>query len=90
MAFPNPAKPCPVCWPSLSPAGALLQERAHRIGQTKKVTIYRIICKDTVEDLVLKRALMKIKLTNAVLGNPTTVNDEDATNLVDIIKVCAF
>eukprot|EP00667_Euglena_gracilis_P001160 EG_transcript_1160 len=62
------------------------QERAHRIGQTQRVTIYRLICKETVEDIILKRALMKIRLTHAVLGNALTAQAEDVTNLVDIIK----
>lgn len=45
-----------VCDPSLAPSGSRLgvrpsQERAHRIGQTKEVTVYRLICKETVEPI---------------------------------------
>ena len=34
-------------------------DRAHRIGQTKKVTIYRLITKGTVEERIVKRAQQK-------------------------------
>jgi non-specific serine/threonine protein kinase len=29
-------------------------DRTHRIGQTKNIFAYRMICKDTVEDKILK------------------------------------
>lgn len=57
--FNSPDKPIPTGLP---------QERAHRIGQTQRVTIYRLICKETVEDIILKRALMKIRLTHPQAG----------------------
>lgn len=31
-------------------------DRAHRIGQEKKVTVYKLIAKDTVEEAILKLA----------------------------------
>ncbi len=31
-------------------------DRAHRLGQTKQVTVYRLICKGTIEDRILQRA----------------------------------
>ena len=34
-------------------------DRVHRIGQTKKVTIYRLITKNTVEEKIVKRAGQK-------------------------------
>ena len=36
--------------------------RAHRIGQKKPVTIYRLVSKDTVEEEVLERARNKLML----------------------------
>lgn len=33
------------------------QERVYRIGQTKDVTIYRLVTEDTVEEIMLRRAL---------------------------------
>jgi SNF2 family DNA or RNA helicase len=34
-------------------------DRAHRIGQTKMVTVYRLTTKDTIEERILKRAKQK-------------------------------
>lgn len=38
---------------------AQAQDRCHRIGQTKDVHIYRLICKHTVEENILKKANQK-------------------------------
>ncbi|CAF2544118.1 unnamed protein product [Rotaria sp. Silwood2] len=35
------------------------QDRCHRIGQTKDVHIYRLICKSTIEENILKKANQK-------------------------------
>ncbi len=34
-------------------------DRVHRVGQTKQVTVYRLITKHTVEERILKRAMEK-------------------------------
>nr|XP_006819816.1 PREDICTED: chromodomain-helicase-DNA-binding protein 1-like [Saccoglossus kowalevskii] len=41
--------------------------RAHRIGQTKPVKIIRLVGRDTVEEIILKRADEKLSLTNTVI-----------------------
>lgn len=33
--------------------------RCHRIGQTKEVTIYRLVCRDTYEDQIFKASSCK-------------------------------
>ena len=45
---------------------AQAQDRAHRIGQTKKVTVYRLICKNTIEQRMLQRAQEKHYIQNTV------------------------
>jgi SNF2 family DNA or RNA helicase len=37
-------------------------DRAHRIGQTKNVYVYRLVCKDSVEEKILQRQAIKLKL----------------------------
>ena len=49
-------------------AEAQAADRAHRIGQTQKVTVYRLITKDTVEEKVLQLQAQKQQLVAAVLG----------------------
>ncbi|XP_063275976.1 chromodomain-helicase-DNA-binding protein 1-like isoform X2 [Prinia subflava] len=41
--------------------------RAHRIGQHKPVKIIRLIGRDTVEEIIYRRAASKLRLTNAVV-----------------------
>eukprot|EP00928_Gymnodinium_smaydae_P079076 TRINITY_DN63098_c0_g1_i1.p1 TRINITY_DN63098_c0_g1~~TRINITY_DN63098_c0_g1_i1.p1 ORF type:complete len:1081 (+),score=122.35 TRINITY_DN63098_c0_g1_i1:158-3400(+) len=38
------------------------EDRVHRLGQTREVTIYYIVCRETVEELVLKRNVSKMHL----------------------------
>lgn len=39
------------------------QDRAHRLGQTKQVTVYRLICKGTIEERILQRAREKSEVS---------------------------
>ena len=41
-------------------------DRAHRIGQTKKVTVYRLLTEDTIEERILKRARQKQNVQSTV------------------------
>ncbi|XP_063999415.1 chromodomain-helicase-DNA-binding protein 1-like isoform X2 [Pogoniulus pusillus] len=41
--------------------------RAHRIGQHRPVKIIRLIGRDTVEEIIYRRAASKLHLTNAIL-----------------------
>ncbi|KAH7939272.1 hypothetical protein HPB52_009744 [Rhipicephalus sanguineus] len=36
-------------------------DRAHRLGQTKQVTVYRLLCKGSIEERILQRAREKIR-----------------------------
>ena len=42
-------------------------DRAHRIGQTKPVMAYRIICNDTVEEKIVNLQTSKRELANAII-----------------------
>ncbi|KAL1772684.1 chromodomain-helicase-DNA-binding protein 1-like isoform X1 [Sigmodon hispidus] len=41
--------------------------RAHRIGQNKSVKVIRLISRDTVEEIVYRKAASKLQLTNMVM-----------------------
>merc|ERR1719378_1431811 len=43
------------------------QDRAHRIGQTKDVVVYRLLTKGTVESYMLDRAVKKLRLESLVI-----------------------
>lgn len=55
--------------------------RAHRIGQTKPVSIYRLVSKETVEEEVLERARNKLMLEFITIQQGVT--DKDAKELTD-------
>ncbi|MCA9201351.1 MAG: SWF/SNF helicase family protein, partial [Planctomycetales bacterium] len=52
-------------------------DRAHRVGQTKQVFAYRLICKGTVEEKILELQTKKRELADAIL-------DADGTPLSDL------
>lgn len=40
-------------------------DRAHRLGQTKQVTVYRLICQGSIEERILQRAKEKSEVCGA-------------------------
>ena len=46
-------------------------DRAHRIGQTKKVTVYKLIAKGTIEEKIQKLQEKKKDLAEQVIGKET-------------------
>lgn len=42
-------------------------DRAHRLGQTKQVTVYRLITRGTIEERIRKRALQKEEVQKVVM-----------------------
>jgi DNA helicase INO80 len=42
-------------------------DRAHRLGQTKQVTVYRMITRSTIEERIRKRALQKEEVQKVVM-----------------------
>lgn len=51
--------------------------RAHRIGQTKPVSVYRLVSKETVEEEVLERAKNKLVLDYVTIQKGVTDKDND-------------
>ena len=45
-------------------------ERAYRIGQTKHVSVYRLICSGTIEEKMYKKQIFKTFLSNKIMQNP--------------------
>lgn len=49
---------------------AQARERAFRFGQTKAVTVYRLITAGTIEEKIYQRQIFKTAITNQVLQDP--------------------
>ncbi|CAO1633958.1 unnamed protein product [Sympodiomycopsis kandeliae] len=46
-------------------------DRAHRLGQTKQVTVYRLITRGTIDERIIKMARNKKEVQDMVVGNKT-------------------
>ncbi|KAI8334007.1 SNF2 family N-terminal domain-containing protein [Chlamydoabsidia padenii] len=57
------------------------RERAWRLGQTKDVTIYRLMTSGTIEEKIYHRQIYKQFLTNKILKDPKQQRFFDASNL---------
>jgi len=61
-------------------------DRAHRIGQTRPVTIYRLICKDTIEEKIVKLHQEKRDLAGSLLTGSDISAKMSAEDLLDLIR----
>lgn len=52
-------------------------DRAHRLGQTKQVTVYRLICKGTIEERILQRAREKSEVSEIIVICHTCCSKHD-------------
>lgn len=61
------------------------QDRAHRIGQTKPVKVFRLVTEHTIEERILARALQKLKLDAVVIQNGGLVEQEKGNNKDELL-----
>ncbi|XP_024012789.1 DNA helicase INO80 [Eutrema salsugineum] len=61
-------------------------DRAHRLGQTKDVTVYRLICKETVEEKILHRASQKNTVQQLVMTGGH-VQGDDVFGPADVVSL---
>lgn len=65
-------------------------DRAHRIGQTKQVYVYRFVTENAIEEKVLERAVQKLKLDQLVIqqGRAQSNTSQSATqgDLIGMIQ----
>jgi SWI/SNF-related matrix-associated actin-dependent regulator of chromatin subfamily A member 5 len=62
-------------------------DRAHRIGQTKTVFVYRLVTKDSVEEKLIERQAIKLKLDELVIQQGRQVNQNKKLSKDEYEKV---
>lgn len=62
-------------------------DRAHRIGQTRPVTVYRLVAKETIEEQILKLHADKRGLVAGILEGTDAAAKMSTAELVDLIKL---
>lgn len=64
-----------------------VQDRAHRIGQKKQVRIFKFITENTVEERIIERAEMKLRLDRVVIQQGRLVDSTNKVNKDDMLNM---
>ena len=71
------------------------QDRCHRIGQLNNVVVYRLVLKDTVDQMMVDRAQKKRYLERVVISDKKfkgslkrDFEDEDDSELISLVRKC--
>jgi len=62
-------------------------DRAHRIGQTRPVTIYRLVCKNTIEEKIVQLHQEKRDLAGSLLEGSDISAKMSSQDLLDLIRI---
>ena len=63
-------------------------DRAHRIGQTKKVTVYKIIAKGTIEEKIVKLQETKKDLADSIIsGENIGISNRSKEDLMELLGI---
>lgn len=65
------------------------QDRCHRLGQKKPVSVYRLVSQNTIEEKIVERAQQKLKL-DAMVVQQGRLKDKDKVSKDEIIQAVRF
>lgn len=62
-------------------------DRAHRIGQTKQVKVFRFVTENSVEERIIEKAEMKLRLDNIVIQQGRLVESQKTLGKEDMLAM---
>ncbi|KAL0236918.1 hypothetical protein PCE1_000315 [Barthelona sp. PCE] len=62
-------------------------DRAHRLGQTKQVSVFRLVTKKTIEERIVKRAQLKHKIQRMVMEGQETTGKENVFKNDELLNI---
>lgn len=65
-------------------------DRAHRLGQERPVTVYRLTSRGTIEERMLLRAQQKSRINDLVIKGGTVANDKDEPQEAELDDIAAL
>ncbi|XP_055382405.1 chromatin-remodeling complex ATPase chain Iswi [Condylostylus longicornis] len=65
-------------------------DRAHRIGQKKQVRVFRLITENTVEEKIVERAEIKLRLDKLVIQQGRLVDNRNQLNKDEMLNIIRF
>jgi SWI/SNF-related matrix-associated actin-dependent regulator of chromatin subfamily A member 5 len=66
------------------------QDRAHRLGQTKPVQVYRFVTEGSVEEKIVERAELKLKIDALVIQQGRLVEQNKALSKDEMLSMIRF
>ncbi|KIY45457.1 hypothetical protein FISHEDRAFT_61175 [Fistulina hepatica ATCC 64428] len=60
-------------------------DRAHRLGQTRQVNVYRIITRGTIDERIIQLARVKKDVQDIVVGNKTFIDVAKPSEIVQLL-----
>ncbi|KZT55522.1 hypothetical protein CALCODRAFT_498534 [Calocera cornea HHB12733] len=64
---------------------AQAMDRAHRLGQTRQVTVYRLVVKGTIDERIVQMARVKKDVQDIVVGNKQFVEVAGTNEIVNLL-----
>ena len=61
-------------------------DRAHRIGQKRPVTVYRLVVKNSIEEQIVELHKQKRDLANSLLEGTDTTGKISASELLSLLR----